>query len=349
MRKLLYCICIALLLGLPAAAQFTVVTGTVTDPNGLPYALGTITVQLVLAGTTPTLNGGSFSMSGSAGLDKTGSFTMRLADSLVMVPNSNWSFTVCSGQGTIPPAGGSGSVCFTAAPITITGGAQSITSQLTAAALALSNQASKVTLSQITGPTVNLAPGTGTLFTFAIPGTNRFSLSDGSGNFIRFNAQTNGLQIHGWDNSTINVGDSGFPRIELQVPAGGNDITVSTGTETYDFADSGVFTTGAFSNSWRSPSFASVGSKFTASGCSNSTLLGGASVGSYHSGTTGTCTVVITLGAGVQAAPNGWACWANDLTTPADVQHQTATTGSTVTISGTTVSGDVINFGCIAY
>lgn len=120
-----------------ASAQFTTVTGTVLDPNSVPYANGTITAQLVLSGTTPTINGGSFSMTGSAGLDKTGSFIMRLADSLVMSPNANWSFTVCSSGGTVQPAGGTGPQCFTPAPITITGASQSITAQLHAAALAL--------------------------------------------------------------------------------------------------------------------------------------------------------------------------------------------------------------------
>jgi hypothetical protein len=122
-----------------AWAQFTTVTGTVIDPNGIPYAGGTITAQLVITGTTPTLNGGSFSMTGAAGLNPAGKFTMRLADSNVMVPNLQWSFTVCSGTGTIQPAGGTGPQCFTPAPITITSGSQDISAQLQAAALALSN------------------------------------------------------------------------------------------------------------------------------------------------------------------------------------------------------------------
>lgn len=85
---------------------------------------------------------------------------------------------------------------------------------------------------------------------------------------------------------------------------------------------------------------------FTATGCTNSTLVGGATAGSYHSGTTGTCTVVITTGL---TAPNGWACFGNDLTTTADTIKQTATSATTATLAGTTVTGDVINFGCQAY
>ena len=50
----------------------------------------------------------------------------------------------------------------------------------------------------------------------------------------------------------------------------------------------------------------------------------------------------------IGATPTGWFCRANDLTATADVQSRTSTT-TTAVISGTTVSGGVINFGCFAY
>lgn len=89
----------------------------------------------------------------------------------------------------------------------------------------------------------------------------------------------------------------------------------------------------------------SVGTKFTATGCSNSTTLGGATAGSFASGTSGTCTVVVTMG-DTDTAPNGWSCSVHDVTTAADTILQTATAATTATFSGTTVSGDVIIFGC---
>lgn len=93
-----------------------------------------------------------------------------------------------------------------------------------------------------------------------------------------------------------------------------------------------------------------TGTKFTASGCSNSATVGGATTGKFTSGTTGTCTVTITLnGAAGFTAPNGWDCHANDLTTPANLIDMNATTQTTATLTGTTVSGDVISFGCRAY
>jgi hypothetical protein len=48
-------------------------------------------------------------------------------------------------------------------------------------------------------------------------------------------------------------------------------------------------------------------------------------------------------------APTGWACYANDLTTPADKLQTTVSTTTTATIAGTTVSGDVISFGCMGF
>src|SRR5579872_952754 len=94
----------------------------------------------------------------------------------------------------------------------------------------------------------------------------------------------------------------------------------------------------------------SAGTKFTTTGCSVSATTGGAAAGTYTSGTTGTCTVVITInGASGLTAPNGWACSASDRTTPADVQTNTTSTTTTATISGTTVSGDVVSFYCLGY
>lgn len=81
---------------------------------------------------------------------------------------------------------------------------------------------------------------------------------------------------------------------------------------------------------------------FTISGCSATLPIAPTRwAGTYTSGTTGTCTVVITPNVPAPA-PRGWRCSADDMTTPADAQHQTAFSPTTCTISGTTVSGDVI-------
>lgn len=90
--------------------------------------------------------------------------------------------------------------------------------------------------------------------------------------------------------------------------------------------------------------------KFTTSGCAISATAGSGTVGTYTSGTSGTCTAVITMnGATGLTAPTGWNCSATDWTTTADTQAQTATSPTTATIAGTTVSGDVVHFACQPY
>lgn len=129
---------LCLLLTGGAFGQFTTVTGTITDPNGLPYAFGTISPALVSSGS-PTLSGLAYTPPQQpVGLNLAGSFTMRLADVTVLLPGSStWSFTVCSGAGTVQPSFGKASQCFTVTGISISGASQDIGATLRAAALAL--------------------------------------------------------------------------------------------------------------------------------------------------------------------------------------------------------------------
>ena len=98
------------------------------------------------------------------------------------------------------------------------------------------------------------------------------------------------------------------------------------------------------------PAYISTGKTFTTTtgtSCGTvGTLTGGATAGTYVSGTSGTCAIVLLFGIG---APNGWSCFATDITTTSDAQHQTAATATTATITGTTASADVVSFHCIGY
>src|SRR6202007_3464390 len=86
----------------PAFGQggFTTVSGTITDPNGIPWASGTISAQFITpGGTAPTLNGQPFTSTTASGLlGPTGSFTMRLGDNGVIAcpksPCGTWQFTI---------------------------------------------------------------------------------------------------------------------------------------------------------------------------------------------------------------------------------------------------------------
>lgn len=62
-------------------------------------------------------------------------------------------------------------------------------------------------------------------------------------------------------------------------------------------------------------------------------------------GTTGASTLVITPRI---TAPNGFSCWANDITT-ANILRQSAVSTTTCTIAGTVNANDVLTFGAIAY
>jgi hypothetical protein len=165
-----------------ASAQFTTVTGTVTDTNGLAYDCGTISAVLVTpGGASPTLNGVSFTGSMSpialgcsqqAGTGVSGSFIARLADNNVIVPSgTQWRFTVNISPGILPPAGTGPQTCT--AVVTITGGSQSITSSFNACP-ALSKVSSFPVTTPVTVGSGGSITTTGTGFIVAGSNVNNF-------------------------------------------------------------------------------------------------------------------------------------------------------------------------------
>jgi hypothetical protein len=171
--------------------------------------------------------------------------------------------------------------------------------------------------------------------------------------FVTEGAGTNGAstlniaKTGGGSTGTATVlmsGNQTFGAAGAQLLWTGRAILTATGAAILKLSDSGgagaMFQTG---------SVMSNGTTFTASGCTNSTLVGGATKGSYVSGTTGVCAVTVTMG-NSQTATHGWACSVSDVTTPADTQSQTgAASTTTASFTGTTVSGDRIVFSCDGY
>lgn len=99
------------------------------------------------------------------------------------------------------------------------------------------------------------------------------------------------------------------------------------------------------------PAFMASGTTFTASGCGNGTLVGGATAGKFTSGDAGgSCSIVITMGASM-AATTGWSCHVQDLSAPAKVWGQTASDATTATFlsPGVTTSTNVVSFFCVGY
>jgi hypothetical protein len=130
-----------LLLPASSYAQFTLVSGTVTSADGLPWANGTISATLVTpgGGSGATLNGASFNQyPGPFQMQADGSFTFRLPDNNVVQPSgTQWNFMVNIAPGILPPAG-TGSQSFSST-ITITGATQNIGATLNASAPKLAN------------------------------------------------------------------------------------------------------------------------------------------------------------------------------------------------------------------
>jgi hypothetical protein len=76
-------------------------------------------------------------------------------------------------------------------------------------------------------------------------------------------------------------------------------------------------------------------------------LAGGATIGKFASGTTGTCATTITMG-NTATAPNGWVCSVFDQSTAVS-GVTTASSATTATISVATTSGNTVIFSCLGY
>lgn len=182
--------------------------------------------------------------------------------------------------------------------------------------------------------------GTATAVAYGFNGNQGLGLfSDGT----RFGLSNFATWIFGSASSGMVAANNqsiGFPSAN----ALGNNADTAISRSAANVLAVGNGTAGDTTGKVKSSGYMSVGTKFTASGCSNTTTVGGATGGHFTSGTTGTCTVTITMGDSA-TAPNAWVCDAHDVTTVADVITQTSTLSATqCTISGTTASGDVIVF-----
>ncbi len=117
------------------AQNFIAITGTVVDPNGIPYGNGTMSA--VLTPGSPggwTLGGNPYSgRVGPVTLDSTGSFTANFGSNAAILPaGTKWQITVNSNQGGIAPPLGTGAQTFS---VTMTlNTSQNISTTLNAAA-----------------------------------------------------------------------------------------------------------------------------------------------------------------------------------------------------------------------
>jgi hypothetical protein len=158
----------------PVFAQLTTVTATVIDPNGIPYAAGTISAVLIPSAPGGfRLNGQPYSgQVGPATLDSTGKFTINFGDVTLITPSAQWQITIDSNQGGIEPPLGTGgqTFVFTSTGTTISGSSVvNISASLNALAPKLTNitvGAGSVTSVAATAPIVgtpNPIVGAGTI------------------------------------------------------------------------------------------------------------------------------------------------------------------------------------------
>jgi hypothetical protein len=127
---------------LPGRAQtYTQVSGTIIDPNGLPYSNATITISVIgVSGgqspsVTPCAQGGCPVMDQMVTTSNTGSFTITLpANGSITPSGTQWNFAVYM-PGVAPPIGyGPQSFSY---PVPISGSTQSLSTALSALAPAL--------------------------------------------------------------------------------------------------------------------------------------------------------------------------------------------------------------------
>jgi len=140
-RSIIYLLGILSLFASSAFGQvYTAVTGTITDPNGLPYSGASINVQLAPTPPGPSNCGTSTLQTlGHTTANAAGFFQIALCPNASITPaGSQWQFNVSISPGIIPPAGTGPQVC-TPTLITIAGASQSVSTSISANCPALSN------------------------------------------------------------------------------------------------------------------------------------------------------------------------------------------------------------------
>lgn len=180
--------------------------------------------------------------------------------------------------------------------------------------------------------------------TNAVPATNGINSSSGPLNFqanvystITTNSQSATLRL---SNVVSNTAQSPTENLTLSPVANGN-IAPIIGVD-FTQAPGGV----------KNIMTVAGGTKFTESGCTTSSTVGGASAGTFTL-SQNSCTAVITInGATGATAPSGWTCQAHDRTTPTVLiggESSSTTTTASITIPAGAGTTDVISFSCIAY
>ena len=131
MKRILLALALVLAFAGVACAQYSTVSGTITDPNGTSYYSGNLTISLINnSGQQATLGGNPVLQTVyETALDSTGSFSLTLPRNDQMVPTTTqWNFQVTA----------KGGYAGFNVSITINSGSQSVSTAISAAAVRIS-------------------------------------------------------------------------------------------------------------------------------------------------------------------------------------------------------------------
>jgi hypothetical protein len=110
------------------AQTITAVTGTIADPNGIPYANGQVTITIAPPGVTSpfiTATNSPILFPITASTNASGFFSVQLVANASITPAATqYTFRICAPV--IPPPLGTGISCFTPGPVTIAGASQDL-------------------------------------------------------------------------------------------------------------------------------------------------------------------------------------------------------------------------------
>lgn len=297
---------------LARAQNFTVVTATVTDPNGIPYSFGTVSAVLIPSSSGPwRLNGQPYSgQLVNTPLDVNGTFTARMGSNAAITPSgTQWLFTV-NEIGILPPLG-TGAQSFTAT-ITISGTSQDISSTLNALAPKLTNLTGAGGSISLTGSSpIVVTPS-------PIVGTGVISCPTCSTSATPPGSPTGSLQ---WDNAGAFGGIADLLFNGSHTLTGGAalilDLSALTGTNALTIpvqAGASPVNSGAIA-------FDSTSGEYSVGIAGTSTFL--PAVNGNPNG--GNCTAWITVGSGVQLTDPGGKCLLNPMTTLGDTIFENST------------------------
>ena len=179
-------------------------------------------------------------------------------------------------------------------------------------------------------------------FNAILPNNGWIATVDQNGNPISLLRSSNAVIQEGGANVVSYAWSTGNGTSGANAMLLGNTGGLRLGSAATDY---GAGTVSAMKGAF-SAAFVSTGAPPANTGtCAITSQTGGESTGFFN--LSGACTGgTIVLGLAAAGAPTGFVCRLIDITTPADVFNETATTPTSVTFAGTGLAGDLMGFSC---